>query len=278
MPEVIQISDETRASSGFRALFTGHGSHSHRVLTFGAQVTNAIIDLVFPAACAGCGRIDRVWCARCDSQLHHSPVLHLLRELQNAEQVMPVVSTGWHTGLLQTAVHALKYENLPQLAHPLGERLAAALANLDWPMDVVMPVPLHLERLRSRGYNQAALLAQALSTISGVPLDTSTLRRHRDTRSQVGLNQRERLENMNEAFYAEAVEGRAVLVLDDVATTGATLLACASALYASGASMVCALTVTAAPDHRDQTNSSTLPISPAGDQADNQYTFDNRTL
>src|SRR5690606_17499101 len=120
MPEVMQISDETRANSGFRASLPERRLHPRNLLTMGAWLTNAVIELVFPAACAGCGRVDRVWCTRCQSQLDAIPTLQLLQQLQSADRTLddtlPVASTGWHTGLLQTAVQALKYENLPQLA------------------------------------------------------------------------------------------------------------------------------------------------------------------
>lgn len=274
MPEVMQISDETRANSGFRASLPERSFHPRKLLTMGARLTNAVIELVFPAACAGCGRVDRVWCARCQSQLEAIPILQISQQLQGDVRTLPLVSTGWHTGLLQTAVQALKYENLPQLALPLGDRLAAVLAHHEWPVDMVMPVPLHAERLRSRGYNQAGLLAQALSDITGIPCDTTALHRRRDTRSQVGLNRGERLENMSEAFYADARAGATVLLLDDVATTGATLQACADALYASGVSMVYAMTVSAALGHRNPTDALNDADLAAGDQ----YTFDNREL
>lgn len=262
MPKVTQFSDEAWANTRLRAY-----TPRQRLHTFGAWLTDAVLELIFPPACAGCGRVDSAWCPRCNQRLGAVPTEILVQDFQLTRGEFKVVSTGWHTDLLQTAIQALKYENLPQLAQPLGERLACVLDELSWPVEVIIPVPLHAARLRARGYNQAALLAEALGAAAEIAVEVDGLYRIRDTRSQVGLNRGERLDNMAEAFHAdEGVHDQAVLLIDDVATTGATLCACAEALYAAGASAVYALTVSAA------LGSLHLHDLPAGDQ----YTFDNR--
>ena len=207
------------------------------------------IDLVFPPCCSGCGRVDTRWCHSCQAELADTPVMTDIIMLDDA---WSAVASGAHEGRLQDAVQALKYENVIEVADILGQRLSECLQHMHWTFDMVIPVPLHQERLRARGYNQAEKIATALATQILVPCEPDALSRERETRSQVGLNREERLQNVEDAFFADAdrVSGRTVLLVDDVRTTGATLISCAAALSLAGCSGVYAITVTAA--HRTQ--------------------------
>ena len=113
------------------------------------------------------------------------------------------------------------------------------------PADVVVPVPLHTARLRERGSNQAALLAREMARRVGLVVEEQTLVRWRVTAPQVELDARQRKENVRDAFRCsgDALAGKQVLLIDDVYTTGATLEACAVALYEGGARDVRALTL-----------------------------------
>jgi ComF family protein len=155
-------------------------------------------------------------------------------------------ATGIHEGKLQEAVHALKYNGAYTLATPLGDRLVAALAALGWQIDVALPVPLHPTRQRERGANQAELLTSHVALTLNLPYSHGTLTRWRDTPPQVGLNREQRLENVRNAFRAQAPLSGTVLLVDDVFTTGATLRACAQAAREAGANAVYGLTVSAA--------------------------------
>jgi ComF family protein len=140
----------------------------------------------------------------------------------------------------------LKYEGQRHLARPLSELLLDCLAARPLAVDLLVPVPLDRGRGRERGYNQSALLAEPIGRALGLPLLAGALRRTRATRPQVGLSARERRANVRGAFACadpSAVEGRRVLVVDDVMTTGATLEACADALTAAGAAVVYGLVV-----------------------------------
>jgi ComF family protein len=119
---------------------------------------------------------------------------------------------------------------------------------MSWQVDLVVPVPLGVARLRERGYNQASLIARPLALGCGLPYSSQVLMRTRETRSQVGLSVYERRENVRGAFVAqpERVARRSVLVVDDVATTSATLDACATALLTAGCSQVFGITVSRA--------------------------------
>jgi ComF family protein len=147
---------------------------------------------------------------------------------------------------LRQAIHALKYHHVRDLAIPLSELLLALWRELDWEVDLVLPVPLYPRRQRERGYNQSALLAAQLT--KGLDLTTASpnvLKRVRHTRSQTGLDAAERRQNVSGAFFCQdsTVRGQRVLLVDDVCTTGATLDACARALKGGGAHSVHALTV-----------------------------------
>ena len=144
-------------------------------------------------------------------------------------------------------VHALKYQQADYVAADMGEKMLAVFAK--YPelaaADLVMPVPLHPKKKRARGYNQSELLARAFVQQIGLPLDVTSLIRTRNTVSQTTLGRQGRLNNMVGAFtckHPQRVKGKTVLLIDDVATTGATLEGCAVALKQAGAKRVFAYT------------------------------------
>ena len=144
-------------------------------------------------------------------------------------------------GAVATAILALKYRRRPDLAPRLGAAMAAHAVDLASRIDLVVPVPLHPRRLAERGFNQAALLASPIAAELGVPRRARALERIRDTPKQAELDRESRAANVEGAFRCaspKAVEGRRVLLVDDVRTTGATLSACAATLLASGARSV----------------------------------------
>jgi ComF family protein len=148
----------------------------------------------------------------------------------------------WFHGPIVAAIHAFKYNGIAAAAGPLSGLMASAWGQWGLAADVIVPVALHPTRERERGYNQATLLARQLSRQLELPLAEAGLERTRITRPQVGLSAGERLRNVSGAFRADAdlVAGKAVLLVDDVCTTGATINAAAEALLASGASAVSA--------------------------------------
>jgi ComF family protein len=157
---------------------------------------------------------------------------------------------------LSTAIRRLKYEDRPYLARPLGELLRGACRAAQIAAEVVLPVPLHPRRLVERGYNQAALLAAHVARELGAPLVTRALARKVDTAAQAKLSGAERQVNLEAAIVVTSsalVADRVVAVVDDVATTGATLGACRAALLAAGARHVVGVVLA-------RTSSSTLQI------------------
>jgi ComF family protein len=144
-------------------------------------------------------------------------------------------------GIIRRAIHELKYHNLRGLAPLLAGLLYDYLVGNPLPADVLVPVPLHRKRQRDRGYNQSALLARELGRCSGLPVAVEDLVRHRYAVPQArSADLNERQKNVTGAFTCpdDRFQGKRVLLIDDVSTSGATLNACAGALKAAGAAEV----------------------------------------
>lgn len=219
----------TADRSGFRSI---------RLLA--QQLAAVTLDLLFPRHCVNCERVGSFLCGRCLQTVTPAPQ----RDLRSLDGVRSAVA---YHGAAKSAIHAFKYDGHKDLATLLGAWLACAL-DTTWQIDVVTAVPLHPTRERDRGYNQAALLAAYITAHRGWPLVREAVSRVRETQSQVSLNVAQRQINMAGAFSAQPghVSGKSVLLIDDVLTTGATLVACASALYEAGAAHVFGATVASA--------------------------------
>lgn len=144
---------------------------------------------------------------------------------------------------IQSLIHQLKYRGKRSIGHRLGAMLGELImsdGDSDG-VDVIVPVPLHPSREKERGYNQSALVARAIGDRLGVEVNTALLVRTRRTRTQTKLSAEKRVKNVAGAFavkYPEPVRGKAILLVDDVLTTGATVNACAQALSEAGAKRV----------------------------------------
>jgi ComF family protein len=218
------------------------------------RLTTTALDLAFPASCSGCGREGAPLCAAC------LPALDARLALPGgtpiglpADLPAPLLQLEWcapFVGPVRGALHDLKYAGERRLARPLGAALARRWHRVGTGAQLVVPVPVHAERERRRGYDQAALIAEVAAVELGLPM-ARALERGRATIAQFELGRDERAANVAGAFRpratdpraAGAVTGRWVLLVDDVVTTGATLAACAAALERGGALAVSAITV-----------------------------------
>jgi ComF family protein len=146
---------------------------------------------------------------------------------------------------VRNALLRLKYRRDIGLGEALAMQLAEFVRGLNWPIDIIVPVPLGKKRFQERGYNQVGMIARPLALALGIEYAPKALYRQRETRTQVGLTKAERRDNVRDAFQALNVvaDRKTVLVMDDVATTGSTLSFSAEALLSSGAKDVYALTV-----------------------------------
>jgi ComF family protein len=227
------------------------------------RLFDRLLDLVFPPRCASCQQTG-TWlcdacreqitpirppiCSRCGRPLTRpvSDVVSLCLACRHAPPTLDGIrSVAFFEGPLRLAIHRFKYRNGQPLAEPLGQLLADYLNQNHLPADVIVPVPLHPNRLHERGYNQSALLARHLGRVTGLLVVEGCLRRVKATAPQIDLTAAQRRENVAGAFDCidDRLAGRHVLLIDDVYTTGATLEACAAAVRAHGARSVWALTL-----------------------------------
>jgi ComF family protein len=151
------------------------------------------------------------------------------------------VSFGHYDKALASAIHHFKFLGIKRLSKPLAELM---LFHDTAGIDVVVPVPLTPAGLKSRGFNQALLLAHHIAGKKKIPLVVTALKKTRDTPPQVGLSAKERAANVKKAFSCAAnMAGKNVLLIDDVMTTGATVNACSKQLLKAGAGSVSVLTL-----------------------------------
>jgi ComF family protein len=150
---------------------------------------------------------------------------------------------------VRKALHKLKYYRNFSLGDALAVQIADFAKGLNWHADMLLPIPLGRQRMRERGYNQSAMIAEPLAMALNIEFAPQALVRRKETCSQVGLSKQERHKNMLGAFQAAGVSGKTILVLDDVSTTGSTLSSSAEALLSAGAKDVYALTVARALPH-----------------------------
>ncbi len=154
---------------------------------------------------------------------------------------------------VQNALHTMKYRGNVALGDALAAQMQDFLRSLQWKIDMMIPIPLGKQRLKERGYNQVAIVARPLAYHLGLDYAPQALWKSRDTRSQVGLNISQRRENVQNAYQADrsVVNGKSILLMDDVSTTGSTLSSSTEALLAAGARDVYALTIARALAHHD---------------------------
>jgi ComF family protein len=220
-------------------------------------VLETLLDLVLPPRCGGCGglgslycdgcrrrtrRLEEPICGRCGAEVEHARSTCGCRA--RIRRLTRLRSAAAYEGPLEKALHRFKYEGRRPLARPLALLLAERLAVDGLAAEAITWVPLHERRHSHRGYNQAELLGRELAHLTGLPA-LPGLVRVRDTPAQVGLDRLRRQANVAGAFRWEGKElaRRSLLLVDDVATTGATLEACAGALKASAAGAVIGFTV-----------------------------------
>jgi ComF family protein len=229
-----------------------------------------LIDLVFPPLCHGCrlpvpGGEELHLCRPCRERVPavSSPLCtvcgipfateggidHRCGDCISAPPPFASArAAGTFDDLLPELIHRFKYEHRTHLRRPLGLLMAERLDRhrRETGAEILVPVPLHRKRLKDRGFNQAVLLGGILSRKWGLPLSPDALCRHRWTEPQIALSAGERPGNVRGAFSVrrpEVVEGRTVMLIDDVCTTGSTLAECARTLLKAGAASVHAVTI-----------------------------------
>jgi competence protein ComFC len=145
----------------------------------------------------------------------------------------------------------MKYRGNVVFGEAIADQMTGFVRSLQWPVDMMIPVPLGKKRLKERGYNQVGLVARPLAYQVGLRYEPDALWKARETRSQVGLSVSQRRENVQNAYEAnrKVVERKSILIMDDVATTGSTISACTEVLLSAGAQDVYVLTIARALSH-----------------------------
>lgn len=252
-------SEGIRAESKNFALHQPLGSfkkHLQMACDGGAIAVSALMDSLFPERCRVCGnwmanqttRPSKVVCAVCWRLIYsQSPIVDWCYLADG--RALKVISAGRYDGALKRLVYKLKYDGDRLIASDLSRLIIEAFSLLADELRgrplVMVPVPLHNQRLKSRGFNQAELIAQQAAYGLQVRLSSRALKRLRDTKPQHGLNRSQRQVNLSEAFlgYSAKLAGKAVILVDDIYTSGATLSAAANEVLSKGACAVYALTV-----------------------------------
>ena len=217
-----------------------------------------LVELILPPRCGGCRRVGAWLCVACRARIRRleEPLCRRCGgEVESARRecgcrarlpsLTRLRSAVSYEGPAEAAIHRFKYEGWRRLAGPLAQLLAERLVVEGLGARWVIAVPLHPDRRRERGYNQAELLAVALRHRLNAAAPEGELVRTRSTAPQVGKDRRARRENVLNAFAwrGPSLRGEAVIVVDDVATTGATLDACAAALREGGSGPVMGVSV-----------------------------------
>jgi ComF family protein len=232
-----------------------------------ARIRKFFLDLFFPKKCLGCGKYDTYLCSDCFDKiklLENNSCFFcgkiswqgkICLEHKNGVYLDRVISaTNYADPLIRELIKCLKYRFAQELAEPLSQLLIKTLkdlkfefCNLDF---VIIPVPLHKYRLRKRGFNQAELIAQKIANYFNLPINTNILGRTIYTEPQANLkdNTEKRLNNIQNAFtinpaYKNLIKDKIIILIDDVITTGGTLIEAGKILKQNNAKEVWTLTV-----------------------------------
>lgn len=204
------------------------------------------LSLFYPNLCIGCDRVlpkgGKYLCPKClynlpKTRTHELEVPLFKEKFEGLVQLRDIlVYIHFHkNGLTQKVLHELKYGNMPDVGEMMGKRYAYDLlhAGLGNAFDLIVPVPLHPKRLKQRGYNQSEYFGKGLSIVLGIPMNTSDLIKvkHIDSQTKKNkLNRIKRVEGVFDVVDNNALRNKRILLVDDLLTTGSTLVACLEVL------------------------------------------------
>lgn len=193
------------------------------------NIIETLLNLLFPPKCQVCGCIgEKALCAECQSKI----------KLINRREGNVFLCASYE-GIMKKAIKRLKFRGKTSLAAVLGDIMSKNIPPGEF--DCIIPVPLHKNRFKERGFNQSELLARAISKRYDIPLYTDVLLRDKETKHQFDLSREERFRNVQGAFdikMNEKISGQRILVVDDIYTTGATINESSRLLYLNGAKKV----------------------------------------
>jgi ComF family protein len=232
------------------------------VLKHSASYFKSLINLFFPRCCIVCGKPlvqgEEFLCTSCN--------INLPRTRYYLEKDNPIEKLFWGRTKLERAcsflyyyrgsdlrhvIYRFKYKGGNEVAEMMGRYMAAEMhdSNFFGGIDLLVPVPLHPKRLKERGYNQSEWLARGISAVTGITVETNALQRIKNVNTQTHKSSFERWENVKDIFVLqnpELIRNKHVLLIDDVLTTGATVLSCITALSKGDNVKISALTLAVA--------------------------------
>lgn len=209
---------------------------------------DGFLHLLYPELCVACGEElladGACFCFKCQAKITTSD-MHLSRENEFTQRFWGRLNVEGGAAMyyftrkspIQHALHQLKYHNQPEIGVKIGRELGRKLKSSEvfQSVEAVIPVPLHPKKERLRGYNQSAMFAKGISEAMQIPVFTDALTRRTFTETQTKKKRMERFQNVGEVFGVKkpaSIEGKHLLLVDDVLTTGATLEVCGQALLA----------------------------------------------
>lgn len=198
--------------------------------------------LFFPRFCPGCGsdtvHYGQILCLNCLLELPETgffdlaenPVKHIMDGRLTVERAASLYYCA-HVSKLHNMIHQLKYKHNRYVGVFLGEMMGRQMLQSKWKKDIdlIVPIPLHPNRERKRGYNQTKIIADGIANITSIPIATDAVARTIYTQTQTQKGRSERISNMEAKFHVvkpEKLEGKHILLIDDLITTGATLEFC----------------------------------------------------
>lgn len=227
------------------------------------NIWKKILGIIYPKTCCFCGKVsEKELCGECAEKVVYieeprckccgKPVRYTEQEYcydcQKHTHLYEQGRSLWiHKMPVSLSIYQFKYKNRRIYGEFYAKEMARNYGDLirAWGVDVIVPIPLHRKKERSRGYNQAAIIAKQLGEIMGIPVDCKLLVRNRYTRPQKELNDKERKKNLNQAFSVTKRLGNdmSILLIDDIYTTGSTMDAAAEELKKNGVQKVWFLTI-----------------------------------
>lgn len=244
-----------------------------------AGILHDLSEIIFPPQCLGCAEIlhrsnGHIFCPSCEEQIHlltgsicricgttfpDSPAeSHLCADCLETKPYFSCARAIFsYDDAILNSIHQFKYKSNLSVGAILSDFMAGfSFPDIDFAdYSLIIPVPLHIKRLRERGFNQSLILARAIGAKNQIPADFSLLKRHKFTLTQTGSNKKERKQNIKGAFEVtdkKIIAGKNILLIDDVYTTGATVNECAKTLIKAGAQRVSVLTLARVLTHQVQ--------------------------
>jgi ComF family protein len=222
-----------------------------RITSVRKLLIDPLLDFIYPSNCLICEGSLPTYAPMCNGcmqslirqchiQYYQDPDFEYLMD----SFVLNRVITFWKfSSELELLIHGVKYRGLKSAGRKLGELVGTCLRNESFQLDAdcIIPVPLHPSRQRDRGFNQSQIYSEPVARFLQIPVYAKAVRRSRSTETQTRLTAEERQRNVEGAFfvkYPALLEGRSVLLFDDVVTSGATMNSCARACLEAGAASV----------------------------------------